>query len=71
MKHSTSVLQEPCYFSLHPFSRDVYKAKQTVHCKQLFQPSGPGHRGLVHRERREMEEPSGGGTDGNTLNTSG
>ncbi|KAK1897260.1 EP1-like glycoprotein 3 [Dissostichus eleginoides] len=21
MKHSTSVLQEPCYFSLHPFSR--------------------------------------------------
>ncbi len=31
---------------------DIYKAKQTVHCKQLFQPSGPGHRGLVHRETR-------------------
>lgn len=29
---------------------DIYKTKQTVHCKQLFQLSGSGHWGLVHRE---------------------
>lgn len=46
---------------------DTDKAKQTVHCKQLFQPSGPGHRGFVHRERWGV---GGEGTDGNTLNTS-
>lgn len=41
-------LSLPCPSFLR--SRDIYKAKQTVHCKQLFQASEPGHRGLVCRE---------------------
>lgn len=41
--------------------RDIYQAKQTVHCKQFFQPSGPGHKGLVRRETQGVEVGVGGG----------
>lgn len=34
---------------------DVYKAQQTVHWKQLFQPSGPGHGELEGWGRRKAQ----------------
>lgn len=51
-KGRAGVLQEPLLLLCSSFlcAWDIYKAKQTGHCKQLFQASRPGHRGLVHRE---------------------
>lgn len=50
-KGCAGVLQEPSVLLCSSFlsAWDIYKAKQTDHCKQLFQASRPGHRGLVCR----------------------